>query len=181
MKPVFVALCVALASSVQSESHQQLARDIYKELIEINTTDTPAGNASKAAEAMAARLLAAGFPQADVQVLGPDPRKRNLVARFAATGTRRPHPAPRAPRRRRSAARGLVDRSVRRSSRRTATSTAAAPADDKAMAANFVANLLRMKQEGFVPDRDLILALTADEEGGDLQRRASGCSPTTAR
>ena len=40
-------------------------------------------------------------------------------------------------------------------------------ADDKAMAAIFVANLLRYKREGFGPDRDLILALTADEEGGD--------------
>ena len=39
--------------------------------------------------------------------------------------------------------------------------------DDKAMAAIFVANLLRMKQQGLVPERDIVLALTADEEGGD--------------
>ena len=38
--------------------------------------------------------------------------------------------------------------------------------DDKAMASQFVANLIRLKEEGFKPDRDLILALTADEEGG---------------
>ena len=40
--------------------------------------------------------------------------------------------------------------------------------DDKAMASQFVANLIRLKEEGFTPDRDLILALTADEEGGDF-------------
>ena len=39
-------------------------------------------------------------------------------------------------------------------------------ADDKAMAAVFVANLIRLKSEGFVPARDIILMLTADEEGG---------------
>ena len=40
--------------------------------------------------------------------------------------------------------------------------------DDKAMASQFVANLIRLKEEGFKPDRDLILALTADEEGGSF-------------
>ena len=70
--------------------NDKLAREVFKELIEINTTDTPAGNVSSAAEAMAARLTAAGFPAADVQVLGPDPRKRNLVARLRGKGTRRP-------------------------------------------------------------------------------------------
>lgn len=39
-------------------------------------------------------------------------------------------------------------------------------ADDKAMASIFVANVYRMKQEGYVPDRDIIIALTADEESG---------------
>src|SRR5262249_26490699 len=39
-------------------------------------------------------------------------------------------------------------------------------ADDKTMAAVFVANLIRLKEENYVPDRDLVLALTADEEGG---------------
>ncbi len=165
MKPGFVALCVALASSVQSESHEQLARDIFKELIEINTTDTAAGSVSKAAEAVAARLLAAGFPQADVQLLGPDPRKRNLVARLRGNGTRRPILL-------------LAHLDVVEARREDWTTDpfvfvekdgyfyGRGTTDDKGMAAQLVANLLRLKREGFVPDRDLILALTADEEGG---------------
>src|SRR5216110_3131892 len=63
-----------------------LARDIFRELIEINTTDS-LGNTPRAARAMARRLVAAGFPAADVQVLiGPDPRHGNLVARYRAPG-----------------------------------------------------------------------------------------------
>jgi len=61
--------------------HQELAREILKELIEINTTDS-VGDNTAAAQAMADRLLAAGFPAEDVQVLGPVERKGNLVARY---------------------------------------------------------------------------------------------------
>src|SRR5216684_4066962 len=67
---------------------RQLTRDIYKQLIEINTTDS-VGNTTTAAEAMAARLKAAGFPNADIQVLGPNPRKGSLVARLRGS-TRSP-------------------------------------------------------------------------------------------
>src|SRR5262245_32789953 len=86
MKPWLVA-SLLLVGSVSSQSvqtlapHQQLARDIYKQLIEINTTDS-VGNCTVAAEAMAARLKAAGFPAADIFVGGPTPRKGNLVARL---------------------------------------------------------------------------------------------------
>src|SRR5882757_6286499 len=69
--------------------HIQLLREIYKELIEINTTDA-IGDNTKAAEAMAARLKAAGFPEADLKVLGPAPRKGNLVARLRGAGARKP-------------------------------------------------------------------------------------------
>src|SRR5438093_59025 len=69
--------------------HQQLLREIYQELIEINTTNS-VGDNTKAAEAMARRLLNAGFPAADVQVLAPAPRKGNMVARLRGTGARRP-------------------------------------------------------------------------------------------
>ena len=70
-------------------SHQQLARDIHKELVEINTV-TATGDTLKAAQAMADRLKAAGFPDSDVRVLSPAPRKGNLVARLRGTGARRP-------------------------------------------------------------------------------------------
>src|SRR5215831_20715380 len=88
-----MCLLATAAVSIAQQSlapQQQLAHDIFKQLIEINTTDTPAGNVTKAAEAMAARLKAAGFPAADVQTFGPDPRKFNLVARYRGTGARKP-------------------------------------------------------------------------------------------
>jgi len=68
----------------------QLARDIFKELIEINTTDTPAGNVTPAAEAMAARFRAASFSPEDIQVLGPVANKKNLVVRFHGRGKGKP-------------------------------------------------------------------------------------------
>ena len=89
----YSALLAVLAVSVlsaQTGPNDARAREIYKQLVEINTTDTPAGNVTRAAEAVAARLKAAGFPAADIQILGPDPRKGNLVFRFRGTGVRKP-------------------------------------------------------------------------------------------
>ena len=68
---------------------QQLAFDIYKELVEINTV-TATGDTARAAEEMAARLRAAGFAEADVHAFSPAPRKGNLVARLRGTGARKP-------------------------------------------------------------------------------------------
>ena len=144
--------------------HQQLLREIYQELIEINTTNS-VGDNTKAAEAMARRLLNAGFPAADVQVLAPAPRKGNMVARLRGTGARRPLLL-------------LAHLDVVEANREDWSVDpfklleqdgyfyGRGTTDDKAMAAAFVANLIRYRQEGFVPDRDLIVALTADEEGG---------------
>jgi len=145
-------------------SHQQLLREIYQELIEINTTNS-VGDNTRAAEAMARRLIAAGFPAADVQVLAPAPRKGNVVARLRGTGARRPLLL-------------LAHLDVVEANRedwsvdpfklleRDGYFYGRGTTDDKAMAAAFVANLIRYRQESFVPDRDLIVALTADEEGG---------------
>src|SRR6202022_855508 len=68
---------------------QQLAFDIYKELLEINTV-TATGDTAQAAEAMAARLRAAGIAEPDIHVFHPAPRKGNLVARLHGTGQRKP-------------------------------------------------------------------------------------------
>src|SRR5215470_578889 len=84
---VFLAISVV---SAQTGPNDARARAIYKDLVEINTTDTPAGNVTKAADAVATRLKAAGFPAADVRILGPDPRKGNLIFRYRGTGARRP-------------------------------------------------------------------------------------------
>src|SRR5215470_10949649 len=132
--------------------HQRLLREIYQELVEINTTDS-VGDNTKAAEAMARRLLAAGFPAADVQVLVPAPRKGNLVARLHGTGARRPLLL-------------LAHLDVVEANRedwsidpftlleRDGYFYGRGTTDDKAMAAVFVTNLIRYRQEGFVPDRD---------------------------
>ena len=165
LSTVFLFLASTFVAA-QSTPFDQRARDIYKQLVEINTTDS-VGNVTKAAEAMAARLKAAGFPAADVQLLGPDPRKGNLVARYRGTGARRPLIL--------LAHLDVVE--AKRDDWSTDPFTfiekdgyfyGRGTADDKAMASILTANLIRMKEEGFKPDRDLILVLTADEEGGSF-------------
>jgi len=144
----------------------QLARDVLRQLVDINTTDS-VGNTTTAAEAMAARLRAAGFPDADVQVLGPNPRKGNLVARYRGTGTRPPVLL--------LAHIDVVEAKKEDWSagldpftfvERDGYFYGRGSSDDKAMAAIWIANLILMKQDGYQPDRDIIVALTADEEGG---------------
>ncbi len=71
------AWCAALADSAVHDT----AHDVFKQLIEINTTDS-SGSTTLAAQAMARRLLDAGFPAADVTVLGPNDRRGNMVARY---------------------------------------------------------------------------------------------------
>src|SRR6266436_9989273 len=83
----FAVACAAPAQALTPQ--QQRAFDIYKELVEINTV-TQTGDTARAADAMAARLIAAGFDSADVQVFKPAPRKGNLVARLRGTGARKP-------------------------------------------------------------------------------------------
>jgi len=156
------------AQTTTLNSYQQLAREIFQQLIEINTTDS-VGDCTAAANAMAERLKAAGFPNEDVKVLGPQPRKGNLVARLRGTGARKPILL-------------LAHLDVVEAKREDWTFDpfkflekdgyyyGRGTSDDKAMAAIFIANLIRIKQfkrEGFRPDRDIIVALTADEEGGD--------------
>ena len=175
-------LCIAGCSSLvlistpgskaqaQVSSHQQLLREIHKELVEINTTDS-VGSTTEAAEAMAARLKAAGFPAEDVQVLvhPGNARKGNLVARLRGTGKQRPILL--------LAHLDVVEAKKEDWSpdldpfkwiERDGFIYGRGSIDDKAMAAIFVANLIRYKQEGFKPDRDIIVALTADEEGGNF-------------
>src|SRR5205823_13276401 len=87
-------LCGTAATQTQSalSPEHQAARDIFKQLIEINTTDTPAGNVTTAAEAMAARFRAAGFPAEDISVIGPLPNKKNLVVRLHGRGQHQAKP-----------------------------------------------------------------------------------------
>src|SRR5438128_2098893 len=151
-------------------THNELARDILRELIEIKPTDA-SGSTTKAAEAMAARLKAAGISSSDVEVLGPDPRKGNLVVRYRGRGARKPILL--------LAHLDVVE--ARRADwsfdpfqflERDGYFYGRGTADDKAQAAIWIANLIRFKQEDFKPDRDIIAALTAGEESGVANRLA---------
>src|SRR5271169_2924773 len=80
---------LAGANASELTPQQQAFREVYKELVEINTTDS-VGDTVKSAEAMAARLRAGGIPAADIRVISSGPRKGNMVARLRGTGARKP-------------------------------------------------------------------------------------------
>lgn len=143
---------------------QQQLRQIYQELVETNTTNST-GSCTAAVTKMAKRLKAGGFRDADMQILAPPgaPAKGNLVARLKGNGSAKPLLL-------------LAHVDVVEANREDWTRDpfklveedgmfyARGASDDKAMAAAFVANMIRYKQEKLAPRRDLILALTCDEE-----------------
>jgi len=143
---------------------RDLAHDIFKQLIEINTTDS-VGNVTTAARAMQQRFLQAGFSARDMYLGGPNDRKQNLVVRLRGSGAKKPiliighldvveaprdewHTDPFK----------FVEKDGYYYGRGTQ--------DMKDSDAIVVTNFIRLKKEGYKPNRDLILALTADEEGG---------------
>lgn len=144
-------------------SDRALAREIFRELIEIPTTEE-LGATPKAAQALADRLLAARFPREDVHVLTLSPRVGNLVARFPGTD-RQLRPIllmahlDVVPARREDWSLDpftLTERDGWFYGRGTT--------DNKAGAAMLVAGFVRLKREGWRPRRDLVIALTGDEE-----------------
>ena len=159
-----IAICASRARAQVPDQTKQLAHDIFKQLIEINTTDS-VGNVTTAAEAMAKRLRDGGFAEGDIKVAGPNERKKNLVARFRGTGKRKP-----------ILFIGHLD--VVEALRSDWTTDpfefiekdgyfyGRGTEDMKEGDAILVTNFIRLKREGYLPDRDLIVALTADEEGG---------------
>ena len=87
-----IALALVPPALAQAPTQQQkLLREIYQELVEINTTDS-AGDNTQAARAMAARLKAGGYADADLQIIVPPggPKKGNLVARLKGSGAKKP-------------------------------------------------------------------------------------------
>ena len=161
------AVVVAGARGLRAQADdatQKMALDIFKQLIEINTTDS-VGSTTIAANAMAKRLRDAGFPASDVQVLGPNDRKGNMVARLHGSGARKP-----------VLFIGHLDVVEARRSDWTTDPFqfiekggfyyGRGTNDMKSEDAIMVTTFIRLKKEGYKPDRDLILALTADEEGG---------------
>ncbi|HXA00241.1 MAG TPA: M20/M25/M40 family metallo-hydrolase [Candidatus Dormibacteraeota bacterium] len=155
---------VVSAQSLRPDSEKQLAHDIYKQFIEIQSGFTT-GATTPVAEAAAARLKAAGFSDPDIFLGGANPKKSNLVVRYHGTGKRKPLLL-------------LAHIDVVEAKREDWSMEpfqliekdgyfyGRGTGDDKAQASIWIANLIQYKKEGFVPDRDIIVALTADEEGG---------------
>jgi len=165
-------VCGAAASAQPQapEADRKLFREIYQELVEINTTDS-VGDNTQAAQAMAARLKSAGFTDTEMQIVVPPgaPKKGNLVARLKGTGAKKPllllaHIDVV------EAKREDWERDPFKLVEEGGYFYARGSVDDKAMAAIFVANMIRYKKQGYRPDRDLILALTADEELGSTSK-----------
>jgi len=163
--PLFLLLRIAFcASTMPPESDQRLAHDIYKEVIEIKSGFTT-GSTTPVVDAIAKRLRAAGFSDSDMFIGGAIPKKANLVVRYRGTGKLKPILL-------------LAHTDVVEAKRedwsidpftfveKDGYFYGRGTGDDKAQAAIWIANLIRYKKEGFKPDRDIIVALTADEEGG---------------
>ena len=147
-----------------NSKYQKLAKDIFRELIEINTTSRY--GSTRAAEAMAARLKSAGFPDSDIQVIGPDEQHKNLVLRYRGEGKLRPILF-------------ICHLDVVEALRQDwsvdpftflekdgyfyGRGTTDIKNDDAAL----ITDAIRLKKEGYRPNRDIIIALTADEEMGN--------------
>ncbi len=170
---VALAACLPYAASQQSQlpttspEDRAVAKEIFKQLIEINTTDTPQGSVTAATQAMQKRFLDAGFSPDDVHLLGPNPRKMNLVVRIRAAAPSSEKPVL-----------FLCHMDVVQALRsdwhtdpfqfveKDGYYYGRGTQDMKESDAALVWTFLRLHREGYKPRRDLILALTADEEGG---------------
>ena len=160
------AQAAAPASAAEDAVTRKNAHDIFKQLIEINSTDS-VGSTTVVAQAMAQRLLDAGFSKADVVVLGPNDRKGNMVARYRGKPGSKLKPVL-----------IIAHTDVVEAKREDWTTDpfqfvekdgyfyGRGTQDMKDSVAIAVTDFIRLRKEGFVPDRDIILALTADEENG---------------
>jgi acetylornithine deacetylase/succinyl-diaminopimelate desuccinylase-like protein len=160
----FIAVIQALADEALTP-HQQLGRDIYREIIETDTTHST-GDTTKAAELLAGHFRKAGFPDADIHIIGPEPTNKNFIVRYRGTGEKPPVVL-------------LAHLDVVEAKRedwsldpfklteKDGYFYGRGTSDDKDGATTLSAALLRLRQENFKPNRDLILALTAGEEGGE--------------
>jgi acetylornithine deacetylase/succinyl-diaminopimelate desuccinylase-like protein len=164
---IAILVCASvLAATTIDDATRRLSHDILEELIGINTTDS-AGSTTAAANAIAKRLQNAGFPPGDVKVLGPNDRKGNMVARLHGSGASGLRPIL------------LIGHLDVVEARRSDWTTdpfhlvekdgwfyGRGTQDMKSAVVALITAFIRLHGEGFRPKRDLILALTADEEGG---------------
>lgn len=161
---LFLLAAVPLAAQQRTPAQRE-ARDILAEMIGINTSEVR-GDVTPLAEKLAARFRAAGVPAADVIVIGPEQRHRNLVVRIRGTGDAKPvlflsHL-------------DVVDALREDWSLDPFTLTeqdgwlyGRGTGDDKGPGATLVAGMLALVRSRVVPERDIILAMTSGEENGD--------------
>jgi acetylornithine deacetylase/succinyl-diaminopimelate desuccinylase-like protein len=168
-----VAAVVCVTAAAQSPTPPQLpqedrvlARQIFKEFIETNSEDSD-GSVTAVCVAARKQLLKAGFAPDDLILAGPNDRKQNLVVRYHGAPTSHLKPI---------LLIGHVDVVEARKADWTTDPYTLVEKDGyfygrgtqdmKDGDADIVESFIRLKREGYVPDRDLTLALTADEEGG---------------
>jgi acetylornithine deacetylase/succinyl-diaminopimelate desuccinylase-like protein len=161
---VLALYAAALPVGAQTSTDDRAARAIFAELVGINTTHDH-GSTTLAAQAVRRRLIAAGFPAKDVVIAGTNPARMNIVARIRGSGVRKPIVL--------LAHLDVVEARRDDWSLDPFTLTekdgyfyGRGTSDIKDMAAIYVQTMVRLKREKVKLDRDVILALTADEEGG---------------
>lgn len=156
----------AYAQNTKLTSHQQALYSLYKEMVETNTA-VPHGTTTLV-DKLVTRLKAAGFADREIEIVAPVASKSNLIVRYKGNGGKKPVLL--------LAHIDVVDARKEdwsdnldpfKLTEREGYYYGRGTLDDKAMAAIFIANLIRLKQEGFTPARDIIVALTADEETGE--------------
>lgn len=154
---------VRAATQTLNEADRALAREILAEMIAVPTVEG-SGLTVPLAEGLAARLIAEGFPEEDVRVMGPTPDLGNLLVRLRGTGTGlRPilllahmDVVPAVTEAWSTDPYQLVEQDGYFYARGTS--------DNKGGASMLLANLIRYRREGYVPERDIIVLVTADEE-----------------
>jgi len=156
-------LTTNLAADMSLNARQQLAEDILREIVNFESTEERPDETLRSMEAVARRLLDAGIPEDDVIIVNPEPDLYGLVARLRGIQEQEP-----------LLAMAHIDVV-------TANPTAWAfppfsfgkkdgyyygrgTQDNKTGVAHLTASFIRLQQEGFVPNRDLIMMITGDEE-----------------
>ena len=164
LKTLLLLTVATRLDAQQTSTYHQLGRAILREMIETNTTAS-SGNTTTIAEQLQVRFRDAGVPEADVQVVGPTPKNRNLIVRLRGSGAKKPVLL--------LAHLDVVEAKPTdwtfdpfKLTEKDGFFYGRGTQDVKGGAATLVTALLRMKFEGFAFDRDVILALTAGEEGG---------------
>lgn len=169
MRAALLSLAITFLGAVSASAQtaaddRQAFRDIYRELVEIDSSPTT-GSCTRAAEAMLVHLRAAGYSEQEARVIVPDgaPDDGNVVAMLRGTSRDRSILL--------LAHIDVVD--ARREDWQRNPFTlyeedgffyGRGAADDKSMAAIWVDLMVRLRREGFRPRRTIKMALTCGEE-----------------